>query len=179
MNILVLGFGTFGDVPDNPSASLARAVHGRAAGPATLHGFEMPVSYRRSHALTLERVQALRPALVLGIGVAVNRPRAMVEGVAVNRVAAGRPDVDGHAPRWLGDGPDTMASADAWLLSIALGVDISPDAGRYVCNAWLYQSLRSRLRAGFLHVPATGFDSESLVDGLGRMAAVTVGFPPN
>lgn len=172
MTLLVLGFGPFGAIVDNPSARLARALDGRSAGPATLAGFEMPVSYQRCVQFTRARVVDLAPAFVLGIGVAANRTVAKVEEQAVNRVMPGRPDVDGRVPFGLGEGPDVVTSADAWLLANALGVEISPDAGRYVCNAWLYQAIRGRIRAGFLHVPPQGYDVDGLVEGLARFSTV-------
>ena len=172
MTILVLGFGAFGSFAENPSAKLALAVHGREAGRARIVGLEMPVSYRGCLAFTRMAASEHRPAFILGIGVAANRDIALVEEQATNRVMPGRPDVDGCVPLGLGDGPDVLSSPDAWLLAQALGVGCSPDAGRYVCNAWLYQVLQVRLRAGFLHIPPAGFDAELLVAGLARIAGV-------
>lgn len=177
MTLLVLGFGAFGTFTDNPSARLSRAINGLRVGPALIVGLEMPVSYRRSATFTLARCDEHRPAFVLGIGVAANRSVALVEEQAVNRVMPGRPDVDGRVPHGLGDGPDVVASGDAWLLANALGVGLSPDAGRYVCNAWLYQSICSGIRAGFLHVPPDGFDVRQLSEGLGRFAAMLAHLP--
>lgn len=174
MTLLVLGFGSFGTITTNPSARLARGLHGVRAGPATIIGLDMPVSYRRSATFTHARANEHRPAFVLGIGVAANRSVALIEEQAVNRVMPGRPDIDGRVPHGLGDGPDVVQSADAWVLAQALGVELSPDAGRYVCNAWLYQTIRSGQRAGFLHVPPDGFDILRLGEGLGRFAEILV-----
>lgn len=172
VTILVLGFGAFGTFTHNPSAALALGLNGLRSGNATIVGLEMPVSYRRSAALTAARANEYNPAFILGIGVAANRKVALIEEQAVNRVMPGRADVDGRVPHGLGDGPDVVQSADAWVLAQALGIGLSPDAGRYVCNAWLYQSIRSGQRTGFLHVPPDGFDILRLSAGLGRFAEV-------
>lgn len=170
MTVLVLGFGAFGAVNDNPSARLARALDGTVVGSMRIVGEEMPVSYRRSLTFTRARVNAVRPDFVLGIGVAVDRADAKIEEQAVNRVMAGRPDVDGRVPARLGRGPRLLVCEAAPRLAAAMGLALSPDAGTYVCNAWLYRSIRAGWRCAFLHVPAEGMAAERVLAGLGRFA---------
>ena len=48
----------------------------------------------------------------------------------------------------------------------ALGGVVSEDAGRYVCNAWLYRTvcaLGSEIPVLFLHIPPAGFADQTLV----------------
>ena len=178
--VLVLGFGPFADIADNPAARLARAVHDAQAGRARVRGEVMPVSYHRAARLTLERTQAVAPVAVLGIGIARGRARPALELHAFNDVSG--LDIDGQCPGRLDlrGPPRVEATADCHSLGRALDVDLSPDPGRYVCNAWLYRAChppsRRRPPAAFLHIPASGFSPERLIAGLaatwGRAARI-------
>lgn len=156
MTVAVLGFGPFLEVRDNPASRLARAVDGRAG----IVGREMPVSYRRSVAMAEE----CRADLIVGIGVARGRTEAAVERTAVRGWSES--DLDGN----LGDidGPEERRSPLAEAFAAALGVPVSDDAGRYVCNGWLYRCLGLGLPVVFLHIPPDGFSAERLVDAIGR-----------
>lgn len=179
--VAVLGFGPFLDVHDNPARRLALAVDGRQAGPLRIRGEAMPVSYQRSVDQALRLL--LQPGLVglLGVGVARGRCQAEVERVASNRVLGD--DVDGACPHQIAAyGPEQLVSGDAPALADALAVSLSDDAGRYVCNGWLYGLLwRIQQRSGpaprlaFLHIPAEGFPPDRLVAGLARAWAPVVG----
>ncbi len=172
LNALVLGFGPFGEVVDNPSARVACAVSGRRVGGVDIIGEAMPVSYGRSVTLALVRAAQLRPALVLGIGVAVRREVAMVERYGRNRAATRAADIDGVRVRNHGEGPGVLESPYAEELAGALGVPLSDDAGSYVCNAWLYRSLRCGLPAAFLHVPAQGIEPERVAEAVARVVHI-------
>lgn len=162
--LLVVGFLPFGSVMDNPAARLARAVDGRAAGPWWVRGEAIPVSYARGPGETLRLVDLVRPAAVLGVGVAVTRPEATLERWARAGSTAEAADVDGRrlpaevqAPRPLFDGG----------LAAALGVGFSDDAGGYVCNGWAWAvSGAAGVPVGFLHVPERGFCPARLLAGL-------------
>ena len=168
--VLVLGFGPFADIADNPAARLARAVHNARAGQAIVRGEVMPVSYHRAARLTLERAEAVAPVAILGIGIARGRGAPALELHAFNDVTG--LDVDGQCPGRLDAfGPSRVeATADCSALGLALDVDLSPDPGRYVCNAWLYRAChppdRRRPPAAFLHIPASGFSPDRLIAGI-------------
>jgi pyroglutamyl-peptidase len=184
--VLVLGFGPFADIADNPAARLARAVDQARAGRARVRGEVMPVSYHRAARFTLERAQAVSPVAVLGVGVARGRARPALELHAFNDVTG--LDIDGQCPGRLDlHGPPRIeATADCRSLGRALDVDLSPDPGRYVCNAWLYRAChpasRHRPPAAFLHIPASGFSPERLIAGLaatwGRAPRIPAPEPP-
>ncbi|MCA9568732.1 MAG: hypothetical protein KC656_12860 [Myxococcales bacterium] len=161
MTVLVLGFGPFGEVSDNPARRLALFADGRGTG-VRIVGREMPVSYVRCLAVTLEAVAEVRPDVVLGIGVGRSRMGPEVELLA-RRAVSEHPDVDGL--RGVLEGPDTLPST--LDLADALGCERSTDAGTYVCNGWLYQALRHlTVPVGFLHVPPAGMDARRLVAAL-------------
>jgi pyroglutamyl-peptidase len=170
MVVLVLGFGPFGGVTDNPARRLALALDGRplGSGRGRVVGREMPVAYDRCARVTMEAAKELAPAFVLGVGVAPTRSRAEVEAVARNVGDPTWADVDGITITAHGEGPPVLRAADAAPLAEALGVGLSDDAGAYVCNGWLYRALRAGLPAGFLHVPLDGLAPEPVLAGLGR-----------
>lgn len=165
--ILVTGFGPFGAVVDNPAARLARAVHGRRIGGHTVVGCVIPVSYARGPDTTIALARDLGPRFVVGLGVATARGTVEVERRAIAAGDGRTPDVDGVILDRL-DGPDVVhATLDAERLAAALGADLSDDAGRYVCNAWLHRVAQALdVPVGFVHLPADGLDPERLLTAL-------------
>lgn len=173
--VLVLGFGPFQEVRDNPAARLAHAVDGARAGSLRVIGRVLPVSYQRCFSETVGLVAQHTPVSVLCVGVARGRPEAVVECLGQN-VAAGI-DVDGVCPEVLEpEGPPVLAAPpQARALADALCVATSQDAGQYVCNAWLYRALwwsqqsaqsKTPLAVCFLHIPDRGFAPSRLLEGL-------------
>lgn len=168
---LVLGFGPFGEVVDNPSRRLALALDGARVGGRRVVGREMPVLYGESVALTERLVLAHQPAVVLGIGVAVRRQRPEVERFGRPQRLPSLPDVAGRirppGPRG-GPGPRAARGALA-AFAQALGAGLSEDAGQYVCNAWLHDCLdrlEDQRPVLFLHLPPAGLPPERLLRAL-------------
>jgi pyroglutamyl-peptidase len=171
VKILVVGFGPFVGVAENPAAALARGVDGLRGPALEVVGRELPVSYARAPELTREWASALAADLVLGIGVASRRVLPQVERFGRRRAGDPRADADGERLTELApDGPDVFASPASGAVARALGVGTSDDAGVYVCNAWLYRTLRSGLPVAFLHVPPAGFPAAQLESGLRALA---------
>jgi pyroglutamyl-peptidase len=170
--MLVLGFGPFRQVRDNPAARLARALNGsRLPRGGRVIGEVMPVTWEAASGLAESRAQEIDASMILGIGVAVGREAAMIERFARRTVSGEVPDAAGSLRTELREtGPDRLecSIADRW--AAALGVGLSEDAGRYVCNAWLWHALDARLPAAFLHVPAEGLDVRETRRGLRRFA---------
>lgn len=173
MVVLVLGFGPFGVVVDNPARRLALACGG-VVGACRVVGMEMPVSYDRCERLTLDAAKALGPVLVVGVGVARTRSSAELEAVGRNVADPTEPDVDGVTLSAHADGPAELMAPGVHALAGVLGVGVSTDAGAYVCNSWLYRSLRAGLPAAFLHVPPEGFPPDRL---RGALAAHVLAAP--
>jgi len=169
--ILVLGFGPFLGIVDNPAAAAARAVNDVAFPGLRVVGREMPVSYARAPALAEWLAERYDASVVLGIGVARGRTETFVERTAVRDGGSPSPDVDGEIMTDLEpEGPPALrATVDVDALAAALGVGVSDDAGRYVCNGWLYRTVRrmpARRSVGFLHVPDAGIPLDTLVRGI-------------
>jgi pyroglutamyl-peptidase len=173
--ILVTGFGPFPGVELNPTAGVVRAIHGRRLAGHTVVGRVLPVAWRRGPAETIAVARRSGAALVVGLGVATRRDRVEVERQAV-RMVDRLPDADGSDSLGL-EGPECVAATlDVDQLARALAAGTSSDAGRYVCNAWLYQvTLGLDVPVGFVHVPRAGIAVDRLLRGLTAIAP-PVGF---
>jgi pyroglutamyl-peptidase len=167
--IFVTGFGPFGDVSDNPAARVARACHGCRIAGQTVIGRVIPVSFVRGPAETIAVARALQPRLVVGVGVAIERPVVTVEQRAQAH-GQRRVDVDGAIEHFDACQPNAVsATLDVERLAAELGAEISTDAGTYVCNSWLYRVTLALpdIPVGFVHVPCSGLDLERLLRALG------------
>lgn len=170
--VLVMGFGPFLDIQDNPATQLARSVDGRTLPDGrTIWGRVMDVSYARAPEQTLALCAELRPELVVGIGVARRRSVVTVETVGYRFPDGVTPDVDGCAPRDLEEGgPEAVEmDAPAARLAAAVGGVVGRDPGRYVCNAWIYRTTRAlqgTIPISFIHIPPSGLMPTLLVRAL-------------
>ena len=170
--VVVAGFGSFGDVTNNPSAAIAVALDGCVLDGVAVVGREMPVSHNRSVGLCALLLARTRAVALIGIGVALDRQEVTVERYGRRPQSSTRLDVDHRAaPDSLVDGPDRVeASVDSERFAERLGVATSEDAGNYVCNSWLYQATqRFTVDVGFIHVPPLGMDSGTLLSAIASM----------
>lgn len=163
---LVTGFGPFPGVEDNPTAALARAVDGQRIGEVELVGRVLRVSWAEGPDTAIAFARELEAEWVVGLGVATARHRVEVETIAVCEWRD-RPDVDGICDGGLSGPPVVHATLDTAALASALDARLSDDAGRYVCNAWLYRVCHAlEVPVGFVHVPSAGLSVERLLRGL-------------
>ena len=172
MRLLVAGFGPFGEVRDNPSARLARSINGSKVQGVHIIGMEMPVSYRRSVRCCIDWVKELDVDVLIGVGVAVSRDVVTVERTGVRPGDVVEADVDGLVTiESIQDAPAKVhATIDVDQLALHLDAVVGDDAGRYVCNAWLYQAVQEIDRkVGFLHIPPEGLDVQRLLHAVGEM----------
>lgn len=167
--VLITGFGAFPGVPVNPTEAVARAVDGRVVAGWRVAGRVLPVGWREGPDAAIAAARAVDAALVIGLGVATTRVGVEVETVAV-RACDPRPDAFGVVDAEL-SGPDRVAATvDCARLAEALGASLSTDAGRYVCNAWLYRvSSELTVPVGFVHVPADGIAPDRLLAGVAKL----------
>lgn len=166
--LLLTGFGAFGPVQENPSAFLARTLHGRRLGAWEVVAATLPVIYRAGLRMGMDLVRESQPDLVIASGVAVERAGITIECRAYNQTAAS-PDMAGESPADLGNGPAMLDSTlHVRQLAHALQAELSWDPGRYLCNAWLYTVLRDapHVPACFVHLPAGWCDVERFAAGL-------------
>lgn len=165
--ILVTGFGAFPGVEDNPTARLAQALNGAKIDGVLVRTHVLKVEYSRLSERLRELEERYQPDLILGMGVSGLAVHPTLELLGVNEVSE-NPDAAGTRPIDLGAGPRELAvTLPHREFLLALGGVASTNAGRYVCNAWLYTALRDlKAPAAFLHVPKTGLELPILRQGL-------------
>lgn len=163
--LLLCGFGSFPAAPRNPSAAVVEAIAAERWSPpaVTLDTLVLPVAWARS-VETISASLAGRPADgVLVVGVAVEAQTFRVETLGRNRACLDRLDHDGRT--WPSaiirpDAADLAATAPTQAMAQAIAaaglpVQLSDDAGDYLCNFTLFQLLAAGAApaVGFLHVP--------------------------
>lgn len=168
--VLLTGFGPFPGVPANGSAELVRvAVRSARRRLPAFHfvAAVLPTEWRRAPDLIATLQDRFRPCLALHLGVASGELGIRLEAGAKN-VCRPSPDAAGLLPISTSlciDGPaERRATIDnaaiaALLQARGTRCTISADAGGYLCNSVLYQSLASAEArgfgaVGFVHIPA-------------------------
>ena len=168
MTVLLTGFEPFAGHPVNASWLAVQAV-ARAWRGSDLLTAELPVSFGRAPQVLWDRLQAVRPDVVVCVGEAGRRSHVGIERLAVNIADAELADNDGARPV---DAPVVLGGPVGYLTGLPLraclaaaratGVptEISATAGTYVCNATFYALMDALtgmpgVRGGFVHVPRT------------------------
>ncbi len=191
MKWLLTGFEPFGGDSVNSSWQLARALQGRLAGVdgVVVESVCLPCAFSQSLPALQAAIRRVRPQAVLALGQAASRSVLSFERVAVNWVDARIPDNLGAQPL---DEPVLLGAPAAYFtrlpikamasaaLQAGVAAEVSFSAGSFVCNQVFFglqhRLRRSRVRSGFVHVPALG-GAMSLDDMLrGLRAALAV--PP-
>lgn len=166
--ILVSGFEPFGGDRINPSAEVARALHGRAIDGAAVIGVVLPCVFGASIAALRQALDTHRPQLVLALGQATGREGFTLERIAINLDDARIADNAGAQPL---DEPVHARGPAAHFTTLPIkamvaalrdaghSASVSNSAGTFVCNHVFYglqQALKRRrsVRSGFMHLPA-------------------------
>jgi pyroglutamyl-peptidase len=166
--ILVTGFGPFPGVALNPSREIARALELDPPAGFRVRSAELPVTFL-GVAPAIDRALASLPgeppSAVLGLGVQSKGRHFRLERRARGRLSGDRADNDGRSTAELDlDAGEDLATeldldplAEALRRSGAREVEISSDAGGYVCErTYHHLLLRSKVLgvpAVFLHLP--------------------------
>jgi len=165
---LVTGFAPFADDTINPSAEIARKLHGEILDGMLVIGAVLPTEFARSLSTLEALIEQHRPALVVALGLAGGRGEISLERVAINLIDARIADNAGAQPMdeaVIADAPTAYFSSlplKGLLLHLrALGipVTISHSAGTFVCNqvffglAHLLATRYPKTIGGFVHVP--------------------------
>jgi pyroglutamyl-peptidase len=171
IRILLTGFGPFPGVPFNASSTLVAHLAetpGRLVPRPSIFAATLPTDWREAAIQARRLIETVDPDVILHFGVSRRCTGFEVETQARNQ-ASGFLDCAGHTPdgRKIRRGaPPTLkttlpAPVLAQRLRLAgLPAVVSSDAGRYICNAVLYETLlqiRDRKPAtlvGFIHIPA-------------------------
>lgn len=164
--ILVTGFGPFPGAPLNPTEHLMQRLPKRL-GPHQ-HGVDfifhvLPATWAARLEVTEKLRAGIRPDAIVHFGVDGTRRSINVETRAVNRATRIRPDAAGRKPQdpALGKVPErfrrsTLPAAALRDAALPAGVParLSTNAGTYLCNATLWDSVGSGIPSIFIHVPA-------------------------
>ena len=165
--ILLTGFEPFGGERLNPSAEIARRLHGAVIAGCRVEGAVLPCRFGDAITDLKKLIRTTKPGLVVGVGQAGGREEITPERVAINVDDARIPDNGGARPV---DTPVVRGGPAAYFSTLpikaivaalrARGVpaSVSQTAGTFVCNHVFYglmHALRRQraVRGGFIHVP--------------------------
>lgn len=165
--VLLTGFEPFGDETINPSAEIARQLHGTAVGGHRIEAALLPCVFGGAITELKRQIRGVNPALVICVGQAGGRAEITPERVAINVDDARIPDNAGAQPV---DRPVVRGGPAAYWSTLPvkaivralqkwdIPAAVSQTAGTYVCNHVFYglmHALRGqrRVRGGFVHVP--------------------------
>ncbi|MBV9393386.1 MAG: pyroglutamyl-peptidase I [Methylobacteriaceae bacterium] len=168
ITILVTGFSAFPGAPANPSAAIVMRLLRKHTRRLRLHGIALqtavlPVIYDEVMRELEDLVARTNPDAIVHLGLASRRKQVSVETRAVNRITTLHPDAAKRraAARAVHAGgvralrsPLATPSLAMLMRRTGVPVQLSIDAGDYVCNQTLYTSLASGgAPAVFIHVP--------------------------
>lgn len=180
--VLLTGFGPFPGVPHNASSLLVPRLRAAAARTFRSHTFVaeiLPTEWSAGPELMRRLMQETEPDVALHFGVAPRAKGFEIEARGRN-LTDGRIDAAGVRPgtRHIVDGGEEYLPSNLPVRDIVdrlkgrgVPARISRSAGRYLCNAVMYQSLdlvsrwNKGVRNGFIHLPSTLVDGS---DPLGR-----------
>ncbi|HXW71551.1 MAG TPA: hypothetical protein VEK34_08930 [Methylocella sp.] len=180
MRVLIVGFGRFPGVRDNPTARLIWSLSDHRARFArlgiTIASAVLPVEYQGVLRELDKLASALKPEIILLFGLAARRKAFIIEARAANRLSTLRFDASRQrAPRRAicPGGAHALQSTfpyrsiEAAYRHARLPVQASVNAGDYICNEALYFCLaRGRAHAvGFIHVPGLARSDRPKRDG--------------
>lgn len=162
--ILLTAFGPFAGTTHNPSEQALESLKPSDFKTIQLIRKVLPVAWQLAHSQIIQQVEMQKPHMIVHMGVATQSSVVRLELQAQNLLDFRQPDNAGeqplgqpihpHAPAYLQSQVDVQALADR-MRTRGQPVEISPDAGLYVCNATYFQSLWRwpHLPTLFVHVP--------------------------
>jgi pyroglutamyl-peptidase len=185
---LLTGFGPFPGAPRNASSLLVEElarVAGRRLPGFAVHAETLPTEWRAGPERLAQLIDTYDPVVAVHFGVS-HRARGFVVETRARNACHDALDACGAAPDTLcvaADGPTELSATLPTGLIVerlrrkGLPVQLSRDAGGYLCNAVLYHSLMEAKRRegrgigpkrGFIHIP------DRLAAGGGRRAAASL-----
>ncbi|WP_422038133.1 peptidase C15 [Roseibium sp.] len=164
--ILVTGFSPFPGAPVNPTRQLMARLPRRLG--KHQFGIEfvfkvLPTTWAGRQEVTSGLRREIRPDAIVHFGVDGTRRTMNIETRAVNRatrvrpdaagVSLAKPELGGASERARASGLPARALRDA-ARTAGAPANLSTDAGTYLCNATLWDSIGSGIPSIFIHVPA-------------------------
>lgn len=167
MKILVTGFDPFGGEKVNPAFEVIKKLKDNIEG-AEIVKLQVPTAFYSSVNKTVEKIEEIKPDVVLMIGQAGGRFDVTVERIAINLDDARIPDNEGNQPidKLVDEEGLTAYFATLPIKAIVnrikeknIPASVSNSAGTYVCNHLMYGVLnhiyknKLNIKAGFIHIP--------------------------
>jgi len=166
-SVLLTGFEPFGGEEVNPSAEIARLLHGTVVAGHEIRSALLPCVFGAAITELQHQLRTIKPMLVVCLGQAGGRPDITPERVAINVDDARIADNAGGQPidrPIIAKGPTAYWSTlpvkaiVAALQQRGIPASVSQTAGTFVCNHvffGLMHALRGqrKIRGGFIHVP--------------------------
>lgn len=163
LRVLVSGFETFSDHKINPSEQLINELL------LSQQEFEfvavvLPVTFAESYKILEKKIIEYKPHYVISFGLAEKRHKISIEERAHNRIHSKIPDNQGYLitdTKILENGESSLKTSinlNSLIKSLEFfPLEISQDAGAYVCNFLYYHllSMEQKLsyKALFIHLP--------------------------
>ena len=179
--VLITGFSKFPGAPVNPTERLIEwlKVQDLSRFDAAFHFHLFKTRYAQVDRDLARLSKQFNPDVVLHFGLDQNAVGFKLEARGKNALHVDKPDVDGHCPAGVistsgaQEHPATLPldTISERLVSGGYKVQHSTDAGGYLCNYLLYQTLSSNVwqtpprQAGFIHVPHVEAD-RAVVEGM-------------
>ncbi|MFC4439310.1 MULTISPECIES: pyroglutamyl-peptidase I [Natrialbaceae] len=185
-DILLTGYGPFGEFETNPSSRLATRLDGAGIGGAGVVGVELPVVFDRAAPRLEAAVDEHDPDVVCALGLAGGRPALSLERVGINlRDTKGVPDNEDREvvdERVAENGPDAYFATlpcremKAAMRDAGVPTRLSTAAGTHCCNNLLYaarhlvETTDAEFRVGFIHIPFSHEQAAARDEGEPSMA---------
>ncbi|MEI7613095.1 MAG: pyroglutamyl-peptidase I [Betaproteobacteria bacterium] len=167
-NLLVAGFGPFGDDTINPALEAIKQLEGRVVGNCLIVTRELPVTRFLAIDAIVSHILDTDPVLVMMVGQAGGRMEITPERIAVNVDDFRIPDNGGLQPV---DQPVVSGAPAAYWSTLpvkamvlamreaGIPASVSNTAGTFVCNHSFYGLMHylaqsgNKIRGGFIHIP--------------------------
>ncbi|SFI79420.1 pyroglutamyl-peptidase I [Thermoflavimicrobium dichotomicum] len=166
--VLLTGFDPFGGEKINPSWEVVKQFQYISIEDANVYVEQIPTVFRRSIEVLAEKMEEIKPDIVVCVGQAGGRTGISVERVAINIDDARIPDNEGNQPIDVPIVPDGPVAYWSTLpikamveniRSAGIPASVSHTAGTFVCNhlfyglAHLIATEYPYVRGGFIHIP--------------------------
>ncbi len=159
--ILAMGFRPFAGRMRNGSETLAAHLGGSEVGGHAVVSVFLDVFWGAPKGELPRWIAEVRPVLVLGIGegqgdVLRFERRARNRAAGCDESGAPPPFAPELRPGGHAEMEASMGFDPAWVADLAPS-ELSEDAGKFLCNAWLYAAIElCPCPVGFIHIPVQG-----------------------
>lgn len=163
---MLTGFAPFGNDAINPSWEVVKRLQGKNIHGTRIIGMKLPVVFGKAGLMVINAINKYQPDMVLSLGQNANAAAICVERVGLN-IHTGQ-DENKKTPEnelIIADGPPAYFSQLPIKNILAevkknnMPMNISYNAGTYLCNEVLYMTLhhiskhKLPTKAGFIHLP--------------------------